>query len=177
MNLLLAKRFSETDKQIDWVKEGVFLIVPKVILNILNWEEIEIRAAGEKIVNIDTLKSITEYYGPGEGNEFIDRFWRVLSEMSEEEKQLYLKFVWGRQRMPSDCSNLRYKHTICLESHDEGMPQAHTCFFQIDIPRYASDEICRKRLITAITLCGEIDTDYSGDGIADEGDDTNDWNY
>lgn len=42
--------------------------------------------------------------------------------MTEEEKQLYLKFVWGRQRMPSDVKNLRYKHAICLESHDEGMP-------------------------------------------------------
>jgi len=167
----LEKRFTETDKQIEWVKEGVYIIIPKTILNILEWEEIEIRAAGEKTVNIDTLKSITRYYGPSEGNEFVDRFWRVLSEMSEEEKQLYLKFVWGRQRMPSDCKNLQYQHTICLESHEDGMPQAHTCFFQIDIPSYKDDETCRKRLITAITYCGEIDTDYGGDNIRDEDDD------
>lgn len=40
-----------------------------------------------------------------------------------------------------------------------GFPQAHTCFFQLDIPDYADDEICFKRLVEASTFCGEIDTD------------------
>lgn len=38
-------------------------------------------------------------------------------------------------------------------------PQAHTCFFQIDVPNYETDEIMAQRISTACELCGEMDTD------------------
>ena len=44
-----------------WVKEGVRLIIDMNIMSMLNWEEVEVRSAGEKIVDINVLKSITEY--------------------------------------------------------------------------------------------------------------------
>jgi len=31
--------------------------------------------------------------------------------------------------------------------NDQGFPQAHTCFFQIDVPFYKTDEMMRRRLI------------------------------
>jgi hypothetical protein len=40
-----------------------------------------------------------------------------------------------------------------------GFPQAHTCFFQLDLPNYATDELMSSRLSAAAQLCGEIDTD------------------
>ena len=40
-----------------------------------------------------------------------------------------------------------------------GFPQAHTCFFSIDMPEYQSDKMMRDKLLVAITMCGEIDTD------------------
>ena len=52
-----------------------------------------------------------------------------------------------------------------------GFPQAHTCFFSIDMPNYPTDKIMREKLTVAITLCGEIDTDggpatdFNGDRI------------
>jgi E3 ubiquitin-protein ligase HERC2 len=90
-------------------------------------------------------------------------FWNVLSAMTEEHKQMYLKFVWGRQRLPSDCSGLRYKHSISFESHrgDTALPVSHTCFFTLDLPNYSSEEILRKRITTAMEFCGEIDGDGS----------------
>lgn len=42
---------------------------------------------------------------------------------------------------------------------DTAFPQSHTCFFQLDIPFYKTDEMCRKRLIQAAELCGTVDTD------------------
>jgi hypothetical protein len=38
-------------------------------------------------------------------------------------------------------------------------PQAHTCFFQLDIPNYSTDELMNNRLSGAAQLCGEMDTD------------------
>ena len=44
---------------------------------------------------------------------------------------------------------------------NNAFPQAHTCFFQLDVPNYETDEIMRKNLITAIELCADTDTDGS----------------
>jgi len=41
----------------------------------------------------------------------------------------------------------------------------------LDLPNYTSDEICKKKLTYAITMCGEIDTDGGARGIADDNDD------
>jgi hypothetical protein len=40
----------------------------------------------------------------------------------------------------------------------------------LDLPCYSSDEICKKRLITAITMCGEIDADRDAAYIDDDDD-------
>lgn len=50
----------------------------------------------------------------------------------------------------------------------DALPEAHTCFFQVDIPEYVSVEVMSTRFRTAIELCGEIDGDYSANNIADE---------
>lgn len=161
IKLMLQARFDEGKDQMKWVREGVQLIIDMNIMSMLNWEEVEVRSAGEKIVDIDVLKSITEYSSCSSSDKIIEMFWSVLGSMTEEDKQRYLKFVWGRQRLPSDCSGLRYKHRICFESYkgDECLPVAHTCFFQLDLPNYTTEEIMKKRLLTAVEFCGEIDDD------------------
>lgn len=72
----------------------------------LTWEEIEVRATGEKVIDPAVLKKVTNY-NVSESNEFIQRFWRVFEEFSEEDKRAYLKYVWGRSRMPSDTSQMQ----------------------------------------------------------------------
>ena len=89
---------------------------------------------------------------------------------------MYLKFVWGRSRLPPPDTPGVQQHTIYLMSqssyggeHDKILPQAHTCFFQLDLPRYSKDSICRDKMIYAIETCGEIDTDAgSGTVLNDE---------
>lgn len=39
------------------------------------------------------------------------------------------------------------------------LPEAHTCFFTIDLPRYSSFENLKNKLLYAITNCQAIDTD------------------
>ena len=82
-----------------------------------------------------------------------------MGRMSEEDKSLYLRFVWGRSRLPSELNNLRYKHSICFyeDYGDSRLPEAHTCFFMIDLPGYSTEEIMEKRLLTAIQFCGSIE--------------------
>lgn len=161
IKLMLQKRFDEGMEQMKWIKEGVQLIIDLNIMSMLNWEEVEVRSAGEKIVDINVLKSITCYNGCSATDNIIKMFWNVLESFSEEEKQKYLKFVWGRQRLPSDVTNLYRKHTITFESHrgDAYLPVAHTCFFTIDLPNYSSEEVMKKKITIAMEFCGEIDGD------------------
>jgi CRISPR/Cas system-associated endonuclease Cas1 len=74
----------------------MYYITPRNVLAMLNWEEIEIRAVGEKTVDIEKLKKITIYSGCSESTPVVKLFWQVFEEMSEENKGLYLKYVWGR---------------------------------------------------------------------------------
>jgi len=53
-------------------------------------------------------------------------FFEVLQEMSEEDKQKYLKFVNGRAKMSANPSEGR-KHKISQgPKKDDYLPQAHT---------------------------------------------------
>ena len=56
----------------------------------------------------------------------------------------------GRTRLPKES---RWSHPFKLtrkNGTDAMLPIAHTCFFQIELPPYSSDEVMRQRLLTAI---------------------------
>lgn len=122
----------------------------------LEWEEIEIRVSGEKTVDVEKLKSITEYENCSASTKQVKWFWNIMSRMTEADKCNYLRFVWGRSRMPSDLQNLANKHTIYFDegSSDVNLPTSHTCFFQIDLPNYVSEENMEKKIMTALNMCG-----------------------
>ena len=45
-------------------------------------------------------------------------------------------------------------------SDDTQLPEAHTCFFALDLPRYSNKDLLKEKLLYAITICREIDADY-----------------
>jgi len=144
-----------------WIREGMDLIIPPNIVQILQWNSTEDRVCGMREVDVDKLKGITEYEGCTEDHKVMKMFWAVFTRFSEEDKTLYLRFAWGRSRMPFDCRNLRYKHRLCLVSYwsADALPESHTCFFQTDLPVYVSEEVLEKKLLTSIRFCGDIDND------------------
>ena len=69
---------------------------------------------------------------------------------------------WGRSRLPNTKQDFDKKMSILLLDHpnpNNYLPVSHTCFFQLDLPRYTSAEIMYEKLVYAITHCGSIDTD------------------
>ena len=137
-------------------------------ISYLNHDAIEVRACGSKEIDIERLKSITTFPNCGADHEIVGRFWRVFERMTHEERSMYLKFVWGRNRLPADLTKMSRKHEVRLMTNlsETGYPLSHTCFFQFDIPYYRDDELCYKRLIQAAEFCGGIDTDNNN--FADE---------
>ena len=176
IDLVLKTRFNESKEQLAAMREGIKLVfTPELlpVLSIMDWEQVESRACGQKTIEIDKLKSITRYSGATEDSAIIKRFWRVLTSFDDDQRQMYLKFVWGRSRLPIDVKQMGQRHSVdvCRHMDKTGFPQAHTCFFSIDLPDYPNDKIMRDKFLTAITMCGEIDTDgtamtdFNGDRI------------
>jgi len=79
---------------------GVHFVVPKVALQSLSWENAEIRAMGIPTVDIDLLR-INTSSEHGYGDDWMKMYWEVMEEMEEEDKRLYLKFVFGRAKLTS----------------------------------------------------------------------------
>ena len=154
------------------VVAGVKVVLqdPFSSLSYLPWNLIETRACGAKVFDVEKLRSLTNYKYMDEDHPVVKRFWKAFESFNETEKAQYLKFVWGRTRLPIDTSNLEYNHEIELMDNldPKGFPQSHTCFFRLDIPDYKTDEICRQRLLQAAQLCGGIDNDHEVMGSDDE---------
>ena len=100
---------------------------------------------------MEQLRLHTVYVGWTSEHEVVQRFWRVLEALSNKDRSLFLRFAWGRSRLPKRESawprefKLNYK-----DVGDDMLPVAHTCFFQLDLPQYSTDEIMRERLLVAI---------------------------
>jgi hypothetical protein len=118
-------------------------------------------------VNVDILMERTEYSGIDESASHVQLFWEVLREMTPKERSLFLRFVWGRSRLPAGKNFKKFKLTGMSTSGpvDNYLPVAHTCFFQLDLPSYTTKEAMREKLIYAITHCTAIDLDR----VANEG--------
>jgi hypothetical protein len=118
---------------------------------------LENRVCGMDYVDITVLKSITKYNGfpnktPGESHESVLWFWEILSEFSQELLADYLRYVWGRSRLGANLSDT-HKITFTGKSN---IPEAHTCFFELDLGTYPSKEDLKKKLLYGIKNCGEI---------------------
>jgi len=164
VELVMKARLSEFDRQMKAIKQGIGMVFPPFLMKIYTWKDLEYKVCGKPTIDLVHLKAITKYSGCSEDDETVKRFWRVLETFSDEERSLYLKFVWGRSRLPLVDEKFGDKHTIKLitpQNCDGSLPIAHTCFFTIDIPRYSSEEIMREKFLYAVKFCQAIDTDGS----------------
>ena len=55
------------------------------------------------------------------------------------------------------------EHAQALQSNnpDQYLPVSHTCFFQLELPKYSRLAILRSKLLFAIRNCASIDGDHT----------------
>ena len=94
-------RLNEFYRQIKFIRQGLYSVVPWAYLTLFTAHELEEAVCGKGYIDIEMLKRHTEYDEDQESSPHIQRFWSVLSDMfSEEQKKLFLIFVWGRSTLP-----------------------------------------------------------------------------
>ena len=166
----IAYRLSESDLQTNAVRRGLSTIVPQHLLTVFTWRELEEMVCGTCEMDIDLLRSMTNYKSFSSSDETINYFWETVSSMDHVEQAAFLRFSWGRSRLPlskADFGNEKFTITKLEHSKpDTRLPIAHTCFFTLDLPAYSSVDALRSKLMYAIFNCVSIDGDDTSEGMA-----------
>jgi E3 ubiquitin-protein ligase HERC2 len=93
----------------------------------------------------------------------------VLEDFTDEERSMFLRFCWGRSRLPLTAAAFpqRFKlQSFGRSPADNYLPVSHTCFFSLELPAYSTIEIMREKITYAIYNCQAIDGDDTGVGMA-----------
>ena len=62
---------------------------------------------GSPDIPLNLLKSVATYKGIEAAAPLIQWFWEVMEELSNNERSLFLRFVWGRTRLPRTIADFR----------------------------------------------------------------------
>lgn len=77
----------------------------------MSWKELEKKVCGTVIVDIEFLKKNTDYEISKEDNN-VKWLWKALESFNNEQRIMYLKFVWGRSRLPLSSDGFDRRHKI-----------------------------------------------------------------
>ncbi|XP_060835591.1 E3 ubiquitin-protein ligase HERC2 isoform X3 [Rhopalosiphum padi] len=157
-------RLHEFNEQIKMVQKGMARVIPVPLLSIFTSNELETMVCGSPEIPINMLLSIVTYKGIEAQDKLVQWFWEILSEFTNQERSLFLRFVWGRTRLPRAIEDFRGRdfvlHVIDRYSPaDNFLPESYTCFFLLKIPRYSNKDVMNEKLKYAIHFCKSIDTD------------------
>ncbi|XP_049844846.1 E3 ubiquitin-protein ligase HERC2 [Schistocerca gregaria] len=164
VRLALNYRLHEFDEQVKAVREGMAKVIPVPLLSLFSGYELETMVCGSPDIPLTLLKSVATYKGEDANSLLIQWFWEVMEEFTNQERSLFLRFVWGRTRLPRTIADFRGRDFVLqvLDKYnppDHFLPESYTCFFLLKMPRYSCKAVLREKLKYAIHFCKSIDTD------------------
>ncbi|CAH1268469.1 HERC2 [Branchiostoma lanceolatum] len=179
VRLALNYRLHEFEQQVAAVREGMARVIPVPLLSLFTGYELETMVCGSPDIPLYNLKSVATYKGIDANAPLVRWFWEVMEEFSNQERSLFLRFVWGRTRLPRTIADFRGRDFVLqvLDKYnppDHFLPESYTCFFLLKMPRYSCKPVLREKLKYAIHFCKSIDTDdyariaLTGETVAEE---------
>ena len=145
------------------IHSGFNKIVPAEIVRIFSWKELRDEICGMADVPVDQLRRVAVYEGfDGEKDPSLKFFWKALENFSSEQRCMFLQFVWAKLRVPRGGIKKPFK-IIRDSDHDDNpdsaLPKSRTCFFELTLPAYTSQEIMSEKLAFSIKIKGMSDHD------------------
>ncbi|KAH9978986.1 hypothetical protein BGW80DRAFT_709414 [Lactifluus volemus] len=148
--------------QLEHLLSGFYEIIPKDLIAIFNEKELELLISGTPDIDVDEWRSATEYNGYTSSDPVIVWWWRALKSFNRDERAKVLSFATGTSRVPlggfNDLQGVQGTQRFSIHrayGDPDRLPQAHTCFNQIDLPQYSSYEMLRQQLLLSINEGGE----------------------
>jgi len=178
VELAFQERLRESEIAAKAIRLGLVSVIPERALMVCTWKELQQLVCGDAEIDLDLLREMTEYEdGVTKDSPHVKIFWKVLESFDNKDRAAFLRFVWGRVRIPKRRSEFKQKFKIQsasedetgsnnsssavdLDKEDQKLPKAHTCFFSLSLPRYRSEKIMRERLLYAIHNCVEMYADF-----------------
>ncbi|KAL1491483.1 hypothetical protein ABEB36_012074 [Hypothenemus hampei] len=164
VRLALNFRLHEFDEQIKAVRDGMSKVVPVPLLSLFSGYELETMVCGSPDIPLSLLKSVATYKGIDSSAPLIQWFWEVMEEFTNQERSLFLRFVWGRTRLPRTIADFRGRDFVVqiIDKYtppDHFLPESYTCFFLLKMPKYSCKYVLQQKLKYAIHFCKSIDKD------------------
>lgn len=154
--------YLSTKDQIEALLAGFYEIIPKDLIAIFNEQELELLISGTPDIDVDEWRAATEYHGYSSSDPVIVWWWRALKSFNRDERAKVLSFATGTARVPlggfTELQGVQGTQRFSIHKaygDPDRLPQAHTCFNQIDLPQYTSYEMLRQQLLLAINEGGE----------------------
>lgn len=144
--LVVNARLSECTKQVAAIARGMAEVVPMRVLQLYSWQQLETLVVGSATFDIDLWKKHTD--ASGISSRCLSLFWKVIESLTTKEQAGFVRFAWGRSRLPS-AKDFKTKMKLTPAGRAP-LPIAHTCFFSIELPDYPTEEAMRHGLLTAI---------------------------
>jgi len=143
-------RHDESKRAIHAIRRGITTVVPLVTMQLFTPSELEVLVCGAPNISVEYLKRHTKYENYRKTSRVVRNFWHVFRELSQKKRSLFIKFVWGRERLPRGNEAWKQPFTISRGSDVSMLPVAHTCFFKIDLPPYRTIDELRNKILLAI---------------------------
>ncbi|KAL0895990.1 hypothetical protein ABMA27_011981 [Loxostege sticticalis] len=164
VQLALHYRLHEFDEQVRAVRDGMSRVVPAPLIALFTAAELETLVCGSPDIPVHALRASASYKGIEPNAPLVQWFWEVMEELSGSERALFLRFVWGRTRLPRAPQDPRQRDFVLqvldkYQPPDHFLPESYTCFFLLKMPRYSCKSVLREKLRYAIHFCKSIDTD------------------
>lgn len=147
--------------QVQALKRGFSSIVDGNAFSLFLPEEIHLLLCGsdEGKIDVDVLESVTQYTGWRNKEEAVNCqvvkwFWNHLKTLGCAEQKHVLLFITGSDRIPATgIENLSLKLSRLNNGRDsDHLPVAHTCFNELALYEYSSQEKFEEKFTQAVTM-------------------------
>jgi len=148
--------------QTDALVAGFQSVLPLELMEPFDAAELELLLCGSDEVDLEDWKVNTLYKsGYTAESEVIKWFWSLAEKMSNEERLKLLQFATGTASIPSrGFANLQgsdgdRRFSIMRVVDTSRLPQAHTCFNELVLPEYPTQEELETKLTQALSHLGD----------------------
>ncbi|KAK9831792.1 hypothetical protein WJX74_009408 [Apatococcus lobatus] len=139
------------DHQFGAFSKGFSQVCGGPALSLFRYEELELLVCGLPHYNFAELEKAARYDGGYDAHHpTIKTFWKLIHQLTLEQKKRFLLFTTGSDRAP--VGGLKDLSLIIQRAGGEThrLPTSHTCFNALLLPNYSSESEMKSRLLTAV---------------------------
>jgi E3 ubiquitin-protein ligase HUWE1 len=147
--------------QLDAFCDGFYGMVPLEEIRFFSPSELDLLLCGVPEIDVADFQANCGFATPYDANHpVIIRFFKVISKWDNTKLAKLLIFVTGSSQVPvggfAAFQQTGHQISIAPGGTTERLPEAHTCFNQLDLPAYENESELEAKLAYAISECVEF---------------------